>query len=58
VSSVRKVEAGDVHAGKHEVAHHFFRVAGGADGADDFGAARGMGCAAGQGCGGRKISFN
>ncbi len=39
VSAVRKVEAGDVHAEAEQVAHGGFAVAGGADGADDFGAA-------------------
>ena len=39
VRAVRKVEAGDVHAEAEQVAHGRFGVAGGADGADDFGAA-------------------
>jgi hypothetical protein len=39
VSAVRKVEAGNVHAEAEQVAHGGFGVAGGADGADDLGAA-------------------
>ena len=40
VGAVGEVEAGDVHAEAQQVAHGGFGVAGGADGADDFGAAR------------------
>ncbi len=39
VGAVGEVEAGDVHAEAKQVAHGGFGVAGGADGADDFGAA-------------------
>jgi len=35
---VRKVQARDVHAKSKQVAHGGFGVAGGTDGADDFGA--------------------
>ena len=58
MGSVGEVETGDVHAGEHKSANHFVGVAGGADGADDFCTARGVGCAVRQGNGGRKISFN
>ena len=40
VGAVGEVEARDVHAEAKQVAHGGFGVAGGADGADDFGAAR------------------
>ena len=51
VGAVGKVEAGDVHAQAQQVAHGSLGVAGGTDGADDFGAAGNSGFA-----GSRKIS--
>jgi hypothetical protein len=39
VRAVGKIEAGNVHADAHQVAHSSFGVAGWADGANDFGAA-------------------
>ena len=39
VGAVGKIQAGNVHAEAKQVAHGGLRVAGGADGADDFGAA-------------------
>lgn len=49
VSAVREIQAGDVHAKTEQVAHDGFGVAGGADGADDFGAP-GQGLAGGGIC--------
>ena len=49
VSAVRKVEARNVHAEAKQVAHGGFGIAGGADGADDFGAT-GQGLAGGGIC--------
>jgi hypothetical protein len=39
VRPVGKIQAGDVHADAQQVTHDRFGVAGGADGADDLGAA-------------------
>jgi hypothetical protein len=38
VRSVGEIQSGHIHAAPHQVAQSIFRIAGRADGADDFGA--------------------
>jgi hypothetical protein len=54
VGAVRKVQAGNIHAEAKQVAHCGFRVAGGADGADDL---RAAGSEGGSGTLGSKEAF-
>lgn len=58
VGSVGEIEACDVHTGEHKRTNHLVGVAGGADGANDFCAARGRGCVDQQRNGGREVCFN